>query len=107
MRHTPLIFISCEGQLYIKVKYTGINFLCLLADGVPLTMFDKGRIVCLKIEDAISWHEREIEETKGRWPDMMLIALQKARDDYKSGKMVESEGKSGKVIEPGRKKVAL
>ena len=35
--------VVCNGTLYIKAKYAGMHFLCLLIDGIPLTFFGKSK----------------------------------------------------------------
>lgn len=49
--------------LYISVKSCGINYLCLLIDGIPLSRFGKGKKMYLTVEQAIQWYETELKMT--------------------------------------------
>ena len=57
--------------------------LSLSIDGIPQS-WDDG-VSYLKIEEAIRWHEVEIEETGGEWPGKILAKLKAAAAQYATG----------------------
>lgn len=73
-------FLEYDGELYVKVKYAGMHYLSLIVDCVPISLF--GKTPYLKIDDAIQWHEKEIEATGGAWKRCFLDTHLKAKQDF-------------------------
>jgi len=89
--HSPKIklkskafIVDPNGALYVRVKYAGMHPMCILIDGIPTTRFHGIKSHCLKIEDAIKWHEREIETTRGAWKRTILDLLLNAKHENES-----------------------
>jgi hypothetical protein len=81
MKSTP--FVIHRGECYVQAKAAGMSFLSLVIDSVDLWYFDKKRKTPhIKLQDAIDWHEYEIQETNGEWPREALNLLLKAKQTF-------------------------
>jgi len=89
MKRTP--YAECEGKLYIKAKYAGMHILCLMCDGIPITLLGKSKSPYLHIDDAIQWHEKEIEATNGAWKRKFLDALLEAKRNFLTNAQGEAQ----------------
>jgi hypothetical protein len=59
-----LIYEECGGKLFVNARYSGISFLVIMIDRIPVHYLGKGKTTFLLVDDAIDWHEREIEALK-------------------------------------------
>lgn len=85
------ILAEHEGKLYIEAKYAGMNFLCLLVDGISLTFFGKSDRAYLTIDKAIEWHRNEIEATNGRHDRKAMDALVDIKAKFDAGEIKDSD----------------
>jgi len=92
MKASP--YAECNGEIYVKAKYAGMAFCCLIIDGIPITRLGKSKVPWLNIDVAIQWHEKEIEATEGAWDRGILDALIEARQKLKEGMLSGAEEKS-------------
>ena len=74
-------FVEHGGKLYVRVRSTGIPPLCAVASGwMSVCTWPKDKHTYIPIDQAIRWHEKELEQTHGRSGSRKaLAALQKAR----------------------------
>jgi hypothetical protein len=77
-------FAESEGKLFVKAASAGMHFLCLMIDGIRISYFGKAKTPYLHIDDAIRWHEKEIEASEGQWPRKTLDALIAANQAFQS-----------------------
>ena len=71
-----------EHVLYIETKYSGINPLVAMIDGLPyLQWTPKGRKTryYMKVTDVIAWHEKELRESNGQSGDKRVLKVLKDR----------------------------
>jgi hypothetical protein len=61
-----------------------MHILSLLVDGIPIALFGKSETMYLHIDDAIQWHENEIEATHGAWDRKSLDTLLEARRQFQA-----------------------
>ena len=82
-------FACQDGILYIKLKESGILPLVAMIDALPHTFFgrSKNAPAYITVERAITWHETELRESKGRSgrPDV-LRALKAALSQFQEGR---------------------
>jgi hypothetical protein len=76
-KHSP--YVRHEGKIYVEAKYSGIPMIAFMTDGLTLTHFGRSLTPHLLLEDAIKWHKKEIEVTKGRWTDTGVKTLTEAQ----------------------------
>lgn len=74
-----------NGELFIELSHTGISYLVATIDGIRLDYFDGDDTPFMKIEKAIEWHRKEIEETRGKGGnrkrmEQLEVILQKFRE---------------------------
>lgn len=83
--------ISHDGkELYIQVKLSGINPLCLLWDGVDVFIDNEhgGEDAYVTVADAIAWHARELLESHGRGGNReVLEALEYVMGEFLLGRI--------------------
>jgi len=85
MKTSP--YAECNGELYIKAKCAGMDFLCLIIDGITITHLGRSKVPWLSIDSAIQWHEKEIEATKGDWDRGVLDVLIETKRKFESEKI--------------------
>jgi len=72
--------------LYVKAKFSGIHWLVLIADGMPLSYFRKGVTPYLTVVQAIAWHKKELRDSKGASGNRRVLdALESALKKFESG----------------------
>ncbi len=84
----PVMFASTETEIFIKLKYACIHPLCIFSDGVPVVTFGKDKTMYLRVTDAINWHEKELQESRGGSGNPK--ALEKLREvlgNFQAGKV--------------------
>lgn len=91
MKSSP--YAECNGEIYVKAKYAGMDFCCLIIDGITITHLGKSKVPWLSIDVAIQWHEKEIEAREGRWDRRVLDALIEAKRKFKEGAEEKSKNK--------------
>lgn len=64
----------------MPVKESGVPLLLLGVDDVPVALV--GKIPYVRIEAAIKWHQREVEESGGAWKRDSLDSLVGIRDGF-------------------------
>lgn len=70
----------------MKAKYAGMHILSLLVDGAPIVLLGKSQTMHLRVDDAIRWHEQEIEATQGAWNRKTLDVLLEAKRKFQESK---------------------
>ena len=80
-------YAECNGELYIKAKYAGMDSLCLIIDGITITHLGRSKVPWLNIDVAIQWHEKEIEATNGAWDRGVLDVLIETKRKFESEKL--------------------
>ena len=58
-------FAEHEGRFYITIQASGIHPMIPYIDGMAIVMFPPCKKGYILLEDAIAWHENEIEESRG------------------------------------------
>ena len=72
----PVIYAECHGELYIKSKFTGIDLLVRMIDGLEFTYFEKDRKTSwMRVTTVIDWHTKELEITKGRGGSRIVVEV--------------------------------
>jgi hypothetical protein len=79
-KFTPFAHYRDGQDLYIRMKYSGIHPLVVLYDGISLHFFGKEKTGYLLVEDAVAWHEKELQETNGRAGNRQVMELLRAED---------------------------
>lgn len=91
---TPFVTDAESNEFYVQLKYSGIEQLVAFTDGLPLQKFKGSTLVYIRIKDAITWYEKEIEyyEKQGKPPQerhvRVLKALQTALTRLEAGEAV-------------------
>ena len=58
-------FVEHEGQVYIAIQASGMHPLIPYIDGLSVALFPKFKKACIRLDDAIAWHEKELEQSHG------------------------------------------
>lgn len=79
-KRTPFVTDAESNEFYVQLKYSGIERLVAMTDGLPLQKFKGSTLVYIRIKDAITWYEKEIEYYKkqGKTPHARLVRVLKA-----------------------------
>jgi hypothetical protein len=88
-------YVRHEGKIYVEARYSGISVLVVMVSGLAISTFGKSATPYLLLDDAIRWHEKEIEVTNGKYPDTGLKVLTEAKNRILSEneKPKEEEGR--------------
>ena len=81
-----IVYAEYDGKMFIELQYSGVNFWCVGYDNIPLVILGKDKTPYLHIDDAIQYHEDEIEASNGAWDRGVLDNLIKAKGLYEQGK---------------------
>jgi len=88
-------FTEYEGTFYVSIAASGIHPLIPYIDGMRVTLFGRSRKGHLPIDEAIKWHEKELEVTNGEFGSTKVLnLLREARRRFMAGKVVQ-EGVDG------------
>jgi hypothetical protein len=86
-KKSPLV-IDGQNRVYIDVKAAAIEMLCLLIDGVSIHKFPKDKRCFMLLDDAIEWHKKELDITKGKSGSVTTLgALMVIREKINDGKV--------------------
>jgi len=58
-------FAEYEGRFYVTIQASGIHPLIPYIDGMAIAMFPKCKKAYVRLDDAIAWHEKELEQSHG------------------------------------------
>ena len=100
-RKPKTIFASKIGDdenLYVLLKYSGINPLIVLTDGIGMTIFKGSRKTYLTVSDVISWFVNEIAygETHG-YPENELKRYKKHKIFFEEHLKQFHDGEMGTI----------
>jgi len=88
---TPYAIDKDGNDLYVKLKYSGIDHLIVMFDGISITFFGKQKTSYLKVIDAISWHEKELRDSYDQsGSELVLVALRSALKNFEGGEVIET-----------------
>ena len=62
----PYAIDKDSKTLFVKAKYSGINYLIAMIDGLSHVFFGRGKTPYFKVNDVIDWHVKELEITNGQ-----------------------------------------
>ena len=84
-------FAEYEGRFYVTIQASGIHPLIPYIDGMAIAMFPKCKKAHIRLDDAIAWHEKELEQSHGASGSKKALELLKqARERLTAN--AESEG---------------
>ena len=70
-------FAEHEGRLYVTIQASGIHWLIPFMDGMTIARFSGRKKSYIRLDDAIAWHENEIEQSYGASGSKKALALLK------------------------------
>jgi len=70
-------FAEHDGVFFVTIAASGIHYLIPLIDGMRVVHFGKETKPYLRLDDAIAWHEKEIEESHGTSGSKKALGLLK------------------------------
>lgn len=85
-RKKPILILH-EDKAYLKPEHAGIHALCLMCDGIPITMFTKKGPLYMNLDDAIEYHRKEIEFTNLDHNKKFLNLLTRAKERFETGNL--------------------
>ena len=84
-------FVKCEGLYYVTIRCSGIHPLIPFVDGMAITTFPKDKKPYILLDDAIAWHENELERSHGESGNKKVMELlKKARGRFTADAQGES-----------------
>lgn len=86
-QRTPFA-VSKDGGLFVELKASGIDPLCALIDGMPLTFFGKEKKSYITIDQAIDWQTNEQKYTPTKQREKIIAALRDVREKFLNGKVI-------------------
>jgi hypothetical protein len=82
---TPYVTDKDGKDLYVKMRYSGIQTMVVLIDGIAMFFPRKGKTAYLKVIDVIKWHDDELRITNGQGGNRIVLKnLRDALDKFKS-----------------------
>lgn len=70
-------FAEYKGRFYVMIRSSGIHWLIPYIDGMAISMFRKCKKPYIRLDDAIEWHEKELEKTHGASGSRKVLDLLK------------------------------
>lgn len=70
-------FALFEGRFYVTIKASGIHPLIPYIDGMAIAMFSGCKKAYIRLDDAIEWHEKELEQSHGASGNKKALELLK------------------------------
>lgn len=72
-KNTPFIFY--DGTFWVWIRATGIQPLIPYIDGMRIAAFPQTEWPCIRLDDAIAWHEEELATTNGACGSEKFLGL--------------------------------
>jgi hypothetical protein len=88
-RSKSILATDREGkELFAILASTGIHWLSAFNDGLTLVYFGLRDGPYVRVEEAVAWHERELQESRGLCGDgELLAAMRLALTKFRAGEV--------------------
>lgn len=86
MKNTPFVALE-SGEFALQTIVAGIPNIALITDGLTLVLFKTETKPYITIDNAIKWHEAELQKSGGTWRTDFLEYLKIAKNKISAGKV--------------------
>jgi hypothetical protein len=85
MSNSPFVILE-NGQMAVNALVAGIPKIALMTDGLTLIVFDDEKELYITLDNAIQWHETELQKNK-EWRTDFIELLKEAKIKIQAGKV--------------------
>ena len=90
MKRSKRYFCFNDNEVFIKPRFSGIESLRALLDGIKMVTWGESQEVGYPVEDVMEWHKNEIQHfpnrNRNRECKMLIKILEKVNSNYEENK---------------------